>query len=260
MNISKRDQKLLLILLGLVIFIACWLGVHNSYQSKADGVLSEIAGLEPRLTELREHEAKLPEYQAGINAIAEDVTAELKKFPGDVRTEDMIMYGAGLEKALGIEVGSMAFMPAEMVSQFSIPVEGDEGIMLVPYAALRTGMSISCELDYGRMKKLINYIYSTPQRTTLESLSVSYNAETAGLTGSASLAKFFMSGQDYVYEATVIPNIKQGTNNPFGTTDKVAEIVESPSPSLSPLPSNNPTTSPKPSTTPSGGGEGSGSN
>ena len=257
MNLSKRDQKLLLVLLGIVIFVAAWMGVRSNYNAKAEALESQLSSLEPRLAELRGYKDSVADYESGIEEIASTVKTELNKFPNDVRTEDMIMYAAGLEEAIGLSVGSISFMPPELLSQFNVPTDGEGGTELVPYAALRTGLSISCELDYTQMKKLIGYIYSTPQRTTLESLSVSYNSETGGLTGSASLAKYFLSGEKYVYHPTIVPNVTQGTTNPFGTTDRVTEVTESPRPSLSPLP---PTVTPTPSPSPSGGGSGSGSN
>ncbi len=257
MNLSKRDQKLLLVLLGIVIFIVAWVGVRNKYADKTTALESELSALTPRLEELRGYKENIATYEDGVTQIESSVRTELSKFPNDVRTEDMIMYASGLEGALGLSVGSISFMPAELLTQFSVPSEENGAVVLIPYAALRTGLSISCELNYAQMKKLVEYIYSTPQRTTLESLSVSYNSETGTLTGTASLAKYFLSGETYVYSPTTVPNAPQGTDNPFGTTDGEINVAESPSPSLSPLP---PTATPKPSQSPSGGGSGSGSN
>lgn len=231
MNLSKRDQNLLLILLGIVVFILAWTGVRNKFNAKAQAEEAQISALEPRLTELRNHRDNVSIYERGIEEIAATVKSEMKKFPNDVRAEDMIMYASGLEKTIGLSVGSISFMPPELLSQFNVPTEGKSGTELLAYAAFKTGLSIDCELDYSQMKKFISQIYSTPQRTTLESLSVSYNSETAGLTGSATLAKYFLSGEKYVYTPTTVPNVIEGTTNPFGTTNRV---TESPKPSSDP--------------------------
>ena len=84
-------------------------------------------------------------------------------------------------------------------------------------AAMKTGFSTSCELNYEQMKQLIDYLYATEYCTTLERLSVTYNAETGGLFGSADIAKYFVSSQDYEYVPTEVPEVSLGTSDPFKT-------------------------------------------
>lgn len=217
MTISKKDQKLLLVFFGILILLAVYFWVYNSFIGRADQVRTEISNLEPRLEELRGYYNNLGIYQAGIDEISEQVELELAKFPSDVRSEDMVLYGSSLESALGMTVSSMAFSPVEVISQFSLPVSNGSGTELIPYAAFHTGLTVNGEMTYEHLKKLVNYIYSTPQRTSLESLSVSYNAETGKLAADAAIAKYFINGEEYVYEKTKVPSFKAGTGNPFGT-------------------------------------------
>lgn len=217
MTLSKRDQSMLLVLLGLVVVLVAYFGVYNNFMDKADAAASENDGLQTRLQELEDYYSNLPVYQAGIEEISADVGKKLSEFPSDVRSEDLISYGSQLEKMLGVTVSNMNFSAPELVSQFSVPKDdGNGGTTLVPYAALSTNMSITAEMTYPQMLNFINYIYKKSVHTTLESISVSYNSETGGLTGSAVMTKYFMSDSEYEYEPTDLPDFKQGTNNPFG--------------------------------------------
>ncbi|MEF9971971.1 MAG: hypothetical protein RSD32_04180 [Oscillospiraceae bacterium] len=229
MKISKSDQRLLIIFAGIVIFVAAYLGIYNNLNAKADGINAEIAALEPRLNELRGYSDQLSTYQSGIDAIYKSVTEELSGFPGDVRSEDLIMYVTALESSVGMKITQASFTPPEVISQFNIPKSVDGKAALVPVAALKVGLSLSGDLDYLQLKKLIKFIYETPDSTALDSINISFNSETGGLSVAAEISKFFISSEDYAYAATQIPTVPKGTGNPFGTF-AVAKPTPSPKP------------------------------
>ena len=218
MKISKRDQGLLLILLGIVVLLAGYLGVYKNFSEKADNLSAENQALAPRLRELEDHYSNIPVYEEDIKEISEQVERDIKAFPSDVRPEDLIVYGDRLEKELGLTASQMSFSPPELVSQFSVPQKNESGeIAFLPYAALSTNMSISVNMSYKQMLDFVDYVYKKSKRTTLDSISVSYNSETGGLAGTAVMTKYFMSGSEYEYEPTKLPEYKKGVDNPFGT-------------------------------------------
>lgn len=217
MGISKRDQRLLLIFLGLAVFLFTYLTVCKSFDSEKDSVQAEINALTPRLTELQGYYSNLSAYQSGISEIEDSVSTELSKFPPDVRSEDLIMYATELEKELGISIQSITILPPQLISQFNIPQKSEDGFKLVPVAAMRTGIDMECRMTYAQFKALVTYIYATKERTTLKSVSISFNSESGGLIGNVSLEKYFVSSADYKYVKTEIPPVEMGTSDPFGT-------------------------------------------
>lgn len=224
MKISKRDQGMLLILLGLVILIAAYFGVYKNFIDKADELSVENNGLQDRVRELEEHYKNISVYQDGIKEISESVEKDIASFPSDVRSEDLIVYGNRLEEELDVSVSDMSFSQPELVSQFSIPEQGEnEATVFQPYAALRTDMSVSVEMSYEQMLEFVDYIYKKSDHTTLESISVGYDSKSGKLNGTVYLSKYFMSGSNYKYMPTELPNYKQGTENPFGTINVTTE-------------------------------------
>ena len=218
MKISKRDQSLLFVLLGLVVVLAAYFGVYNHFMGKAEAATAEKSNLQPRLEQLQGYYSELPVYQAGIEQISDAVEDEIKGFPSDVRSEDMIVYGNELESKLDITVTNMSFSTPTLVSQFSIPKQNENNeTELVPYAALSTEMSISVQMSYKQMLDFINYIYNKSKHTKLETISVSYDGETGGLVGSATMTKYFMSDSEYEYDPTDVGKYDKGVTNPFGT-------------------------------------------
>ena len=218
MNISKRDQKLLLILLGLVVFLISYMGVSRAFNNKQAAIQEQIAALVPQDEELKGYYSNLATYQSEIDRMESSVDVSLASYPSDIRSEDLIMYANELQNKVGISVQSISITEPEVISQFSIPKKnGDSSYELVPVAALRTGVSISCALNYDQFKKLIDYIYKSSKQTALVNVSVNYSAETGGLLGNVAIEKYFIASSDYTYSPTNIPKIDSGTTDPFGT-------------------------------------------
>lgn len=217
MNLSKRDQSLLLTLIGLIIFFASYVGVYNNLNSRTDEVKSDISELYPRLVELQRHNKNLPAYNAGITESIEKVEVELMKYPGDVRPEGLLNYVMELEKDIGIKVSSVSFIPAQLFSRFQLVSQGDNGSEFVPMAAMKTGFSASCRLSYPQLKRLVNYIYANEHYTTLDSISIYYDAESGELTGSVDISKYFVTSAEYSYDHVTLPQVPLGTADPFGT-------------------------------------------
>lgn len=218
MKLSKRDTNLLLVLVGLIVFLGAYLGIANRYDRKTEELQEQISELSPRLEELRNHSANLSTYEAGIDQSIANVEAELARYPTDVRPEDLVMYAIELRDEVGLDIDSVNFIPMQVVSRFQIVREDENGnALFVPMAAMKTGFSTDSEMNYDQLKRFISYIYATEYCTTLDRLTVVYNAESGGLSASADIAKYFVSSQDYDYVPTEVPEVSLGTDDPFKT-------------------------------------------
>lgn len=217
MNLTKRDQNLLLTLFGLIIFVAAYMGVFNNLNAKTEGLQGEISALSPRLAELQGYYDRLPEYQEGIEQSIETVDNELEKYPGDIRPEGTLAYVLELENKVGVEISSVEFVPVQLFSRFKLTRPGENGDELVPMAAMKTGFSASCGFSYAELKHLINYIYSAEKNASLDNISINYSGETGELSGNFSVTKYFITGSEYDYDSVMLPKVSQGTANPFGT-------------------------------------------
>ncbi|MEA4895323.1 MAG: hypothetical protein VB064_08670 [Oscillospiraceae bacterium] len=231
MKISKHDQKLILVLLGIAVFLAAYLGICKTFNGRRDELISQIAALQAETAILNEYAASESSYQTEINKIGDSISEELAKYPTDVRSEDLIMYVTELETNLGISVGSISIASPEVVSKFTVPEKSGGSYMLEPVAAVKTALTISCSLSYGQLKKLIDYVNLNSGKADISDVSVSYDSQTGGLTGTVTIEKYFISSTDYTYTPTNIPSVDKGTDNPFGTLTVPAIASASPSPS-----------------------------
>lgn len=221
MKITKRDANMLIMLLGIILFVGVYFGVYNTFQTKADKVRSEIAALTPRLETLRGYYNSLDTYRAAIEADGEFIRDEMKHYPEEVRTEDFIMYAVKLESRTGMKIQSASFAEPEHLFDFS-SVEKDpaaaSGYRPVTLGAWRADMSVTGMFSYDAFKSALAYIYDeNSYRTAVDSVTVSYDAESGGLSGSIGLQKFYIADGDYTYAPTVVPARPLGNSNLFGT-------------------------------------------
>lgn len=230
MTISKRDAKLLLILFGIVILLVGYLAVYNPYNNKADEVKAEISELETSAEELRGYYNNLDAYYAGIDSASEIIEEEMGRYPTSVRHEDMIMYAISMEKDIDIDITNISFSGPNVVAAFQGASEDENGETVVKdMTAQQNAMTVSCDMSYKGLKDMIKYITKTEQRTTLDSVSVSFDAETAQINGSATFNKYFISSPDDEYVETQVPKIPLGKDDLFGTYNvSVAAQEESP--------------------------------
>jgi hypothetical protein len=219
MTISKRDIKLIMIVLGAAILIACYYLVILNYQDQTEALESEIKTLGERLDVLEGHYERIPEYE---NAIAEDkavIREALGHYFNDERPEDFIMFATALENELGLYVSTISF--SEPVPVYDISGVADTEDYTVPAEAksISTYMvssTIEATMSYGEMKNALDFIYSQKDVTTLESLSLDYNSTTGEIDGSFVVNKYYITGADDTYRETIIPHIEIGGSGLFG--------------------------------------------
>lgn len=224
LTISKRDAKLLLILLGIIILLVAYLAVYNPYTTRTEAVEAETAALQPQLQELQGYYQNIDSYYAGIDSAAETVEDELRHYPAAVRSEDVIMYAIAMEQQTGASISGIAFTGEEIVSQFAVMEKAADGSLASrDMTAWRTGSTVNCSLGYDQLKSLIDYINKSGDRTALDIVSVTYDSESGGLTGEATFYKYFVASAGDAYVPAAVPGVTLGRADLFGTVPAAAQ-------------------------------------
>ena len=226
MKIAKRDLKLLLILAGLLVFLLMYMLVFNPLQSKISSVKAENAQLSAQVEDLEAKYLRMAEYEEGIKNSRAYVKETLKSFPGDVKEEDILSYLLTMESRQGIRMESVTFIKPELVQQFNMMTQVDGQDVAVPAGAYRASTVMTGTLTYPQAKNVINYFYESDKQTTLDNVTLTYNAETGKLAGSFELVKYSIDfdGAEYVPER--VPVVDIGLKDLFGTTSAVAPVAE----------------------------------
>jgi|GEM_PF-876737 len=219
MKITKRDINLLLILLAIVLFLVCYLAYYRPTTEANQLLQGEVNALKPILAELKEKEAKLPEYEEGIRISKDLISTVRDGFPLEVRTEDLVMYAVALEEVVGIDTEGMVFPQPIVVAEFSEILAPDGTVEFEAVNAYKTAYTMNANLTYQHIKDLVDYVYNRSNKTTLDSVNVSYNPENGILFGMITVGKFYMVSESDPYIETIVPLMPVGVENPFGSSD-----------------------------------------
>ena len=218
-TLSNRDKVLLLVLAGVLILFAVYMTVVKDYNAKRDAAEAQLAELTPQLQQLQEYEANQKNYAAKTTKMGNEIATQMQRFPNDIRSEHIILNAKTLQDALGIKIQCVGSEPAALLSSFQLPLKDESGqyVMQNVYA-FTTGENIQCTMGYDQFKSLLDFIYSQNEYTALKSVSVTYDSETGGLSGTAAITKYFIVPEKYVYTKANTEGVQQGVTNPFGTT------------------------------------------
>ncbi len=218
-TLSNRDKVLLLVLAGVLILFAVYMTVVKDYNAKRDAAEAQLAELTPQLQQLQEYEANQKNYAAKTTKMGNEIATQMQRFPNDIRSEHIILNAKTLQDALGIKIQSVGSEPAALLSSFQLPLKDESGQYAMQNVyAFTTGENIQCTMGYDQFKSLLDFIYSQNEYTALKSVSVTYDSETGGLSGTAAITKYFIVPEKYVYTKANTEGVQQGVTNPFGTT------------------------------------------
>ncbi len=218
MKISKKDAQLLIILAGVLLFVGLYFGVHSTFQTKTTEVQTEIDSLMPELQALREHAANLEMYQEETAEAKEYAKEQLALYPAGIKEEDFLVWLLDFEDNIAQDISTVSFSQPSMMSEFNAYVEVNGQSTFEPVTAYSVSSAISTEFGYDTFKQGLDYIYNSPYRTSLESVSLSYSAETALLAASMNLNKYYITYPSAEYVQSPMPQVPiGGIANLFGT-------------------------------------------
>ena len=222
MTLQKKDIKLIIVLVGLLVLVIAYFAVFRPYKSKTEDLQAQIDSLQPELQQLREYDDHKQEYLDGIDAYKENAKSIMSSLPSSIWTEDQIMFLSMMEDDLDVEAQSEAFSDPTVLTQFSgTPLSDlDNYNDKVDMTAQKYQTTLSVNMDYNKFKDFIDYIYDEENMTGLDSVSLSYNAEDADLGISTVINQYSLSYDGAEEETHSVPEVSSGVSDPFGTISR----------------------------------------
>lgn len=107
-----------------------------------------------------------------------------------------------------------------------------EPASITTMTGLESTITMNFQTSYEGFKQLVDYINNYPDKTIIDSVSVSRDSTTNDLTGTLVLKRYAIAGTGKVYETPAIDDISIGTDNIFGTDSTASEA---PTPTETPL-------------------------
>lgn len=223
LTLTPKTKKLLIIVAGLVVFLLCYLLGYNRLMEKKDAVDSEITSLRPTLQEYQGYAEKEPEYKAKIVADKEYIEDTMNRLPSDVLPEDTILYVTqNFEDKVQADASDISFSDPTLVNSFSgVTADNvDEPSSAQKMNAYQTQSTVTLKLDYPKLKQLLDTIYAPDADITgLDSITVSFDAESAGLNGSLVMNQYYLTYDGVAPHVTNLPPMNYGLTDLFGTLE-----------------------------------------
>lgn len=115
MTITSKEKKLLLIVFGLLILVACYFLVFTKKQSENETLKEQNSSLQSRIVQLQAKIANEEEEQAEIERMNAETQSVIYSFPAFIRSEDGILDIVSMEDNQKIEVTSVTISDAQML-------------------------------------------------------------------------------------------------------------------------------------------------
>lgn len=223
MKISAKEKTLLIILASaILVFCAFFFGYRN-ISKQNDDLDSQIKKLNSKYNSLQIMKLNAKEYQEDTieyNKRSEDI---LNKFDTGFSQEYSIMFLKGIENKTGAWLNQAGLAQTEAIYNFgqttsSNPATPGSSVYTTDYQGYKTTMNLAYEVSYKGLKDMINYINTYKYKCTIDSLSMSYNADSDTVSGSLVLTQYAITGSDREFKNIVTEIPLSGTGNIFSSS------------------------------------------
>lgn len=257
MQISKRDQKLLIFLAGILILTVSYFFGYSSYKDKREEVQVEIDALKNRYDGLRMKDAKRKEYQTFIMDSENKIVEIASRYPFKVTEEKEIYFITKLEEETGVEVSQInisdpvvsytSTLPQGMKEESASSQKKESGSSQKEeeasnqkeengsstgkenasetdnnsyggFSGSKTTITLNYRCSYESLKKMIDYINLSKERKTIDNFSVGYDKSTGQIAGNLTYNCYFTDSAYSTYEEPTIPDKPLGVDSILGTT------------------------------------------
>lgn len=207
MSIKKRDQKILLYIIGVLLFVAVYFLYFSNKRTEIAELETEVEGLQEQIRELEDYELNEARYKKETKEYYDEIEDIAEQFPADIKEETVIMYGRNLETEVGVSVTNMSMSVPTLLNSFGV---GERQKYLYG-----TAVTINFSGDYDMTKRIVEHIQMNEDKRNITTLNLSYSPESGGLTGTATLNLYSMTGKDQIYTEPDTGDVQHGTTNIF---------------------------------------------
>lgn len=245
--LSKKDQCLLIGLLGAIFLFVAWYFVYTPLQEKTVALETENVALKAKADLYQSINANLPKYEEGIVEYEQQIAEIGNRYPVHISREDEIMFLANMENVYSndlavenitmsavVEVVADSVAPeaapapetvAEAAADATAAAAPAEPEVVIPEVHLyKQPVNYSFRCTYNGAKDMITYVIGQSQTKAIEGMSLAFDSETGNLMGTLDLNQYYMMGLEKEYQAVPVPVVPKGVNDVFHTVNGNAGV------------------------------------
>ena len=217
LKVSERDKKLLIVLMAVLIMALAYFFGYSNLSAQVDELSTKKTSLETTKRDLKEKNDNKQKYINDTDKLSKACTVLIDKYDSTTSQPNAIEFFNKTEDVTGVWVKSLSLSPATVLYKFgqiaSSNVNGTSSYSsnLVGY---KSSINISYEGDYSQWKDFVKYINTYASKSTIDSLTATYNDSTGVVSGTASISLYAIQGGDRKATEPKF-NVKTGTDNIF---------------------------------------------
>lgn len=223
MKISDRDVKILYVLLSVAIIVCAYIFGFRKLTAANDKLDEEISVLKTRHTTLRTMEKNAKKYSDDTVVYNDNYDKIIAKFDTGYSQEYSILFVKELEDKVDTWLSQAGLAQTENVYTFgqvkstNPSSETGSSVYSSDYKGYKTALTLTYQTSYDNFKNLIEYINNYKYKCTIDSMSMSYNAESDVVSGSIVVSQYAITGKDRKFDNVNINGILDGTGNIFAS-------------------------------------------
>ena len=217
LKVSERDKKLLIVVMAVLIMALAYFFGYSNLSAQVDELSTKKTSLETTKRDLKEKNANKQKYINDTDKLSKACTVLIDKYDSTTSQPNAIEFFNKTEDVTGVWVKSLSLSPATVLYKFgqiaSSNVNGTSSYTsnLVGY---KSSINISYEGDYSQWKNFVKYINTYASKSTIDSLTATYNDSTGVVSGTASISLYAIQGGDRKATEPKL-DVKTGTDNIF---------------------------------------------
>lgn len=215
--ITDAEKKLLFIVLAVVILVCSYFFGFTKLNEQAAAIEAENVQDDGTVKQLEGMVAKQAETEAETEQYKKDIQKIIEKYPVAVPQEKAIYLVQQFEDITLMDVDAINFSMDNIVQTFS-----GENAPVGKYAVL----GISYNATYDSFKDFLKYVTEQEDRTTVPSISASFDQTTGILKGNLNYKMFYLTNTNKEYEEFPPTEIPAGKSGIFYPGDFVPEETD----------------------------------
>lgn len=244
--LSKKDQSLLIGLLGAIFLFVAWYFVSTPLQEKTVVLETENIALKAKADLYQSINANLPKYEEGIEKFEKEIVEISNRYPVHISREDEILFLANMENVytndLAVENITMSNVvevfaenaatdtaatdtaAADTAAADASAVTAEPEIVIPEVHLYKQPVNYSFRCTYKGAKDMINYLFAQTDTKAIEGMTLAFDSETGNLMGTLDLNQYYMMGIDKEYQAIPTPTVLKGVSDVFHTVNGNAGV------------------------------------
>lgn len=217
LKVSERDKKLLIVVMAVLIMALAYFFGYSNLSAQVDELSTKKTSLETTKRDLKEKNNNKQKYINDTEKLSKACTVLFDKYDSTTSQPNAIEFFNKTEDVTGVWVKSLSLSPATVLYKFgqiaSSNINGTSSYSS-NFVGYKSSINISYEGDYSQWKNFVKYINTYASKSTIDSLTATYNDSTGVVSGTASISLYAIQGGDRKATEPKF-DVKTGTDNIF---------------------------------------------